>query len=184
MVVSIVLISLIVVVSTSYGWGLFKLLTKLFNMQSVRLPRLTLIIILGMSTLMWIAQLATLLFPISLGVFLVVIAGGVVLIWDFIKTEEIKINVSLPLLGWILIALVSISILENGSHTPINPDTGIYHAQAIKWIESFHSVPGLGNLHTRFAFNSSWLVFNALFSLSFLKIQSFHLVPAALSLVA
>lgn len=184
MVVSIGLISLIIVVSTTYGWGSFKLLTRIFNIQLGRLPRLSLLILLGMSTLMWIAQFASLLFPLSLGVFLIVMGGGAVIAWYFFKNKRINIHIPLPIICWILLTLVSISILENGTHTPINPDTGIYHAQAIRWIESFRAVPGLGNLHTRFAFNSSWLVLNALFSMSFLNIQSFHSLPAAISLVA
>lgn len=34
-------------------------------------------------------------------------------------------------------------------------DTGLYHAQAIRWIEEYGVVPGLGNLHSRFAYNSA-----------------------------
>ena len=33
-------------------------------------------------------------------------------------------------------------------------DTLIYHTQAIRWIQEYSVIPGLGNLHTRFAFNS------------------------------
>ncbi len=87
------------------------------------------------------------------------------------------------MIGLTLFGLVLISILENSTHAPSNYDTGLYHAQAIRWIETFPAVPGLGNLHTRFAFNSSWLVLNALFSLSFLGTRSFHLVPAALTVI-
>ena len=34
-------------------------------------------------------------------------------------------------------------------------DTGLYHAQAIRWIEEYGVVCGLGNLHSRFAYNSA-----------------------------
>jgi len=48
-------------------------------------------------------------------------------------------------------------------------DNGLYYAQTIKWIENFPVVPGLGNLHGRYAFNSHWFLVNAFFSFSFLR---------------
>jgi hypothetical protein len=47
-------------------------------------------------------------------------------------------------------------------------DTGFYHAQAIRWIEQFPAVPGLGNLHAPLAYDSAWFLLNALFGFSFL----------------
>lgn len=41
-------------------------------------------------------------------------------------------------------------------------DTALYHAQAIRWIEKYGVVKGLGNLHHRLAYNSSFLVLQAL----------------------
>ena len=38
-------------------------------------------------------------------------------------------------------------------------DAGLYGLSAIRWIETFATVPGLGNLHGRLAFNSSFLTF-------------------------
>jgi len=43
-------------------------------------------------------------------------------------------------------------------------DTGLYHTQAIKWIKEYAVVPGLGNLHGRFAFNSHFFISSALFT--------------------
>ena len=43
-------------------------------------------------------------------------------------------------------------------------DTRLYHAQAIQWIREFAVVPGLGNLHGRFAFNSHYFLSAGLFS--------------------
>jgi hypothetical protein len=41
-------------------------------------------------------------------------------------------------------------------------DTALYHAQAVRWMNEYGTPPGLGNLHSRLAFNSSWLSFAAL----------------------
>lgn len=56
----------------------------------------------------------------------------------------------------------------------IHYDTGLYHAQSIRWIEEYGIVPGLGNLHSRLAYNSSSFCLSALYSFSFLGGQSFH----------
>lgn len=56
----------------------------------------------------------------------------------------------------------------------IHYDTSLYHAQSIRWIEEYGVVPGLGNLHTRLAYNSSAFCLSALYSMAFLGGQSFH----------
>lgn len=57
-----------------------------------------------------------------------------------------------------------------------NPDTNLYHAQTIRWIESFPAIPGLANLHGRFGFNSAWFVLNSLYGFAFLGGRSFHVL--------
>ncbi|MBE5829993.1 MAG: hypothetical protein E7305_11140 [Butyrivibrio sp.] len=47
-------------------------------------------------------------------------------------------------------------------------DTGIYHAQAIRMLEEYGVLKGLGNLQLHYAYNSSYLPLCALFTLSFL----------------
>ncbi|HEX2969980.1 MAG TPA: hypothetical protein VHO46_12845 [Bacteroidales bacterium] len=49
---------------------------------------------------------------------------------------------------------------------PRNYDSGLYHIQTIKWIESYPVVPGLANLHSRFGFNSNVFTLFSLTSLS------------------
>lgn len=56
----------------------------------------------------------------------------------------------------------------------IHYDTGLYHAQSIRWIEEYGVVPGLGNLHSRLAYNSAAFCLSALYSMAFLGGQSFH----------
>ena len=77
------------------------------------------------------------------------------------------------------IAFSAIVLLFSLIH-PITGDTGLYHAQTIKWIEQYKAVPGLGNLHGRLAYNSHFFLTSALFSFSFLNIQSFHLLNSYL----
>lgn len=74
-----------------------------------------------------------------------------------------------------LIAVILFVLFSYGtSHGYIHYDTGLYHAQAIRWIEEYGVIKGLGNLHTRLAYNSAAFPFTALFSFSFTGIRSFH----------
>ena len=68
--------------------------------------------------------------------------------------------------------MIPILILTNAQVT--NYDSLLYHEQAIHWIEDYGIVKGLGNLHHRFAYNSSFLCLQALFSLKFLTGLSLH----------
>lgn len=65
----------------------------------------------------------------------------------------------------------------------IHSDTGLYHAQTVRWFEDYRIIPGLGNLHERFAYNNSWFVLSAFFSLSFLGIQPFYVLNGFIILV-
>ncbi|MDE7232126.1 MAG: hypothetical protein K2N37_03525, partial [Lachnospiraceae bacterium] len=56
----------------------------------------------------------------------------------------------------------------------IHYDTGLYHAQSIRWIEEYGVVKGLGNLHCRLAYNSASFALSALYSMAFLGGRSFH----------
>ena len=62
-------------------------------------------------------------------------------------------------------------------------DTGLYHAQSIRWIEEYGVVKGLGNLHCRLAYNSSSFCLSALFGFSFLGGQSFHCMAGFMALL-
>ncbi len=56
----------------------------------------------------------------------------------------------------------------------IHYDTGLYHAQSIRWIEEYGVVKGLGNLHCRLAYNSSSFALSALYSMAFAGGRSYH----------
>ena len=63
-------------------------------------------------------------------------------------------------------------------------DTGLYHAQAIRWVEDYGVVPGLGNLHMRLAYNSAFMSLQALFSLGWIAGQSLHTLNGFFCLAA
>ncbi len=74
----------------------------------------------------------------------------------------------------VVILLLFLVFAYGASTGLIHYDTGLYHAQSIRWIEEYGVVPGLGNLHSRLAYNSSAFCLSALYSMAFLGGQSFH----------
>lgn len=62
-------------------------------------------------------------------------------------------------------------------------DSDLYHAQSIRWIEEYGVVPGLGNIHVRFAYNSSFFALSALYSMKFSGGQSLHTVNGFFALL-
>ncbi len=62
-------------------------------------------------------------------------------------------------------------------------DSDLYHAQSIRWIEEYGIVRGLGNIHVRFAYNSSFFALSALYSMKFLTGRSLHTVNGLMALL-
>lgn len=77
---------------------------------------------------------------------------------------------------WLLLICIILATAAWTTGSPNHYDTGLYHNQAIQWIEKYGLVPGLGNLHNRFAYNSAFMPVQALFSLEWLTGRSLHTV--------
>jgi hypothetical protein len=65
-------------------------------------------------------------------------------------------------LGILMIALaVTCWVASRSMLPPTNYDSGLYHLQTIRWLNSFPITLGLGNLHGRLAFNQSFFTWVA-----------------------
>ena len=83
---------------------------------------------------------------------------------------------------WGMIALFLL-FAYGTSRGMIHYDTGLYHAQSIRWIEEYGVVKGLGNLHCRLAYNSSSFALSALYSMAFLNGGSYHCCAGFLAFI-
>lgn len=63
-------------------------------------------------------------------------------------------------------------------------DTGLYHAQSIRWIEEYGVVPGLANIQARFGYNSAAFVLTALYSMKDILGQSLHTTAGYFALLS
>ena len=159
--------------------------------QKADIPFLALVFILGIAVLATVGSVLSVFINLGWQVQIFILlaavsAWGTLIIGKRIPAIKVHLltNNALQRISLALLIIGFGVTLISATTAPGNSDTGIYHAQAIRWIETYKAVPGLGNLHERFAYNSSWLVINALFSLAFLKVQSFHLLPSLLFLVS
>jgi len=69
-------------------------------------------------------------------------------------------------LSWpvkIIFVLFSLSLLLLCLKSTITYDDGLYYTQTMLWNKEFGTVPGLGNLHSRLGFNSTFLLLSTLF---------------------
>jgi hypothetical protein len=170
-----------------YGWYIVKSFRAILRIDSPIQPGFELVWLTGLTALSVYAMSFSLFAKIGLCAHLIMAAGAAILLVAFIHGREIQsIRIELrklPLLLWALSMLAVSTILVNAIYRPANPDTILYHAQTIHWIESYSAVPGLANLNGRYAYNSAWFMLNALFSLTFLNLGSFHLLSSVSYLV-
>ncbi|WP_026523361.1 MULTISPECIES: LIC_10190 family membrane protein [unclassified Butyrivibrio] len=82
----------------------------------------------------------------------------------------------------VIYAVITLVLAYATSHGLMHYDTDLYHAQAIRWIEEYGVIKGLGNLHLRLGYNSSSFALSALFSMSFMG-QSLHTMAGYFALL-
>lgn len=159
------------------------------KISGVQSHKFIIIELLGFATITTFAGFFSLFFRINWEFQLVLLIVAITFMFFFkpyrsFKFEGLrKLSTVNLALGFALI-IITILIVNATSLVPSNPDTGIYHAQAIHWIEDYPAIPGLANLHARLGFNSSWLLLNAVFSFSFTGLPSFHFMTGILFLIA
>lgn len=113
------------------------------------------------------------------------IDGGVVAVIAFLAVPGVALRVSearrskFNSRGALVAALgvaVAMPWLTAIVHGPIaNYDTGLYHLASVSWSASHATVPGLGNLHDRLAFNSTFHLYASLLDALPLGVPSYRL---------
>jgi hypothetical protein len=186
MILLLVFFTYTLLITYTYGFASKKLIEHFFRTE---LKNQWLVILLGLVCITTIASLFSSFIRISWEFQLALLIGSIVIniVWKPYRNFRFPLLKQLSVSAWVLVLMIVIStviILNATSLTPANPDTSIYHAQTIHWIEEYPAVPGLANLHARLGYNSSWLLVNALFSFSFLGLGSFHFMTGFLFLVA
>ncbi|RRB07050.1 LIC_10190 family membrane protein [Larkinella rosea] len=171
----ILLILWAVLASGCFAYGLFfyKLLLRSRLISDAEPVRGSDLVLVGLCLLVLLVQLASLFFPANYYIAFFWLGGAVSMALAAPATTKSYIRrftrqqKQIPLF-WLMVAIVLLySTLE-----PSNVDSGMYHLPSMRWYERFRVIPGLGNLHGRLAFNSSFLVTSAAFGFTDLAGQT------------
>ncbi len=137
----------------------------------------------GMALLTVYAGLWSLFHAVDVTAFIFITLAGVV-ICILLRHElasRIKELLSSKSLCLTLILLFAVLVVISAAE-PHDWDTYLYHAQNVRWIETYRVVPGLANLHKRFGYSSALMPLHALMSLSFTG-HPLHIVNGFASLL-
>ena len=131
----------------------------------------------GLGAVMVYAQTFSLFWKVGLLANILLLTGCFACLFLFRKEfakrlHAFRLTVTLP--GLLMVIAIFLLFAYGTSKGVIHYDTGLYHAQSIRWIEEYGLVPGLGNLHSRLAYNSASFSLSALYSMAFLGGRSFH----------
>jgi len=186
MLITLILWLYIGFVCLSYGVLSWKFFTKINLITQKEVPSVFVLVLSGMSVLTTLIGFISIFSKIYLAVHLCLsgLALAAILIdWQLYKQIIVQHFSSFKARGR-LYQIVSITfflcLLLLSVADPTHTDTGQYHIQTIKWIESYPAVPGLGNLFGRFAYNPSFYLIASFFSFSFLGLGKFLLINSFL----
>jgi hypothetical protein len=76
--------------------------------------------------------------------------------------------------------IVALWVADHSIRPPLNYDSGLYHLASVRWTSTYSIVPGLGNLHGRLAFNSSYFLYVAMFEVGPWLHKSHHVANGLL----
>jgi hypothetical protein len=152
------------------GWLLYRQMSRLADTRSEEdEPEISLLSLLGLLVITIYFSFVSLFFPVNYLVHLPLVALLVVGLRGsrkmFIGYLQERRRTFKPVTLPLFLVFAVLLFIQSLKH-PFVTDTGLYHAQTIQWFEKFSVVPGLGNLHGRFAFNSHFHLLTAAFNFS------------------
>lgn len=172
MLVLILLWSLILAISFLYGFAVSQTLPRLLlGVKGEVKTHFSLVVLLGLIALAFITSGLSLFIEISRMADAMVLVGAFCIMALFPKRLASTLSGYATVIRqsfWpygVLIIFLALPALMLSAMPSESWDDGLYYIQNIKWIEEYPAVPGLGNLHGRFAFNSSWHTLQALFGM-------------------
>lgn len=169
---SVILIWLYMIVTTFLlGYGILNCLTYVC---SYRIKRWDSYVMCGLAGAAVYAQIFSVFAPVGLMANCIMLFLCLIVAVGFRKRLRDDLS-EMKTSGGILVFLCLFFLFAYGtSRGIIHYDTGLYHAQSIRWLEEYGIVKGLGNLHCRLAYNSSSFALSALYSFAFLGGRSYH----------
>ena len=154
-----------VILAISYlglGWAISQILRIDFPVKE----KLFVLIWMGWAITLFLLQILNLFSPINIFSSVPFLILGVIAAIIFFKNEGWK-QEAFPS-SWIysvLLAVTTIWVAILSMSSPTIFDDGLYHFNSIRWLNEYPIVLGLGNLHSRLAFNQSFFAYVAYLNL-------------------
>ncbi len=146
------------------GWG--RVASFVLGLSEDR-PALSLMPVwLGWAVTLLIFQILHLFLPVTAGITIPVLSAGLVFspapVRNAIRVfREKQVSRAVLMISLLIFIAIAVLVASRAMMPPGFYDTGLYHLNAIRWINSYPIVPGLGNLHGRLAYNNSFFTFVA-----------------------
>ncbi len=185
MLVSVLLVVYNLFIAFASGLVLVRLFSKLLNLPVGMSIHPAIVVLLGWSFMSILLQCYHLFFPIQLMAHCYVAAvialfGSIwckLLLNDALASLNQIATKKHLIFGFGYLVILLLNICTRNA----TGDIGDYHLQAIKWIEEYAVVPGVGNVRRQLANNSNWFLLNAFSGLSFLGLRSVYTINACLA---
>jgi len=150
--------------SAYYGWG--RVASWLLGLANQRPESPIIPIWLGWAFTLFIFQVLHFFSPLTVYVTVPILAFGVVFSISQIRNEvrrfpTQRFDLVLLIVSVVLALGIAAWVASRAMLPPTNYDSGLYHFNTIRWINTYPVVPGLGNLHGRLAFNQSFFTYVA-----------------------
>ena len=147
-----------------YGWGGASLRLLRLSDEGPESPVMP--IWIGWAMTLFLFQLLHLVLPITpsvaIPVFVLGLAFSIPLLWGQIaRLPDGRPSLLIQATVISFFFLSAVYIASRAMLPPTNYDSGLYHFNAVRWVNSYPIVPGLGNLAGRLAFNQSFFVYAA-----------------------
>ncbi len=167
----------IFMITVVIGFMVNKVLSRFISVPSFNNIGITGMVVTGLVALTVYAEYFSIFYKIGAAAHF-----GMLLFWAFgiywchtelsVLVNELKNKLmGKKAIVYIIVVLIAAFYSSRGQY---HTDTGIYHAQAIRIIEEYGCIKGLGNFQLHFAYNSSYLVLCALFTMSFVLPAALH----------
>lgn len=138
---------------------------------------------IGYAVVIGLLQLWNFFLPVNIFASICIVAcGWGLFLWRAREVCSLIRVKSHPVLTLVVCALV-LWLANRAIGACQSVDSGVYHAQGVKWAGAFAVVPGLANLNTQLGFNSSHWLFCALFDVGLMSGRGSH-GPVALLMLA
>ncbi len=171
------------ITATSLGGALISLLIKKENIRFLH-PEDA--VMLGLMIVTVYAQFFSLFAKVGLWANIILLglcAVSLILTRKKLSLKALLWGLKKRPLIWCALAIVTLVMIYGTSAGYMHYDSDLYHAQAIRWIEEYGVVKGLGNLHSRLAYNSSSFALTALYSFSWITGRSYHACAGFMALI-